>query len=554
MLVRKLIYFLLVAGSAICGCKNADKRIEPKGSPDYEAARKYYYVNLDSTYYFFDRVLQNSKSNVEKGAAYQMMAWRELNAGDYYSAQESLLSSVKLLNENDSSNYPAISSTYNTLANVVLELKEYDTAISYYQHSSKFSSEPDFKIIIASNIGLAYQKKGDYNKSIAIYDSLMLLPISNTLLKARIISNLARTKWLADSSYNALPEYMTALALRKAIKDSLGMNASFAHLTDYYTKLRPDSGLYYATKRYEIVQLLPDPTDKIEVLRQLMILDAPKRKEYAAQYFSLEDSLNTARSSDRKQYARIKFGVEKSKEENFALQQHITKQRLLMYGLIALAVAIIAGLWSWYRKRRKKQKEEAEKEIQESRLKTSKKVHDVVANGLYTIINELEHGKTIEKELLLTRIEGLYEKSRNISYEDGPAEYANYDSQVHQLLNSFANEQTNVFIVGNQQAFWSRITALQKKELLLILNEMMVNMKKHSGAKNAVVTFKQEDNKGFIHYKDDGKGFPTGFEFGNGLGNTVSRIKSIKGEINFGKSEKNGASVMLSFPLEPSNI
>ena len=346
---------------------------------------------------------------------------------------------------------------------------------------------------------------------------------------------------------------MTALALRKAANSSLGMNTSFAHLSDYYTNSQPDSALYYARKRFEIAQTLSDPADRIESLRQLIKLDPVKRKEYAEEYFELEDSMHIARINDRKQFVRIKFDVDKSKAENLSLQQHITRQRLLMYGLIALAVFIIAGLWSWYKKRRKKQKEQAEKEIRESKLKTSQKVHDVVANGLYTIINELEHGETVEKEPLITRIEGLYEKSRNISYEEVPASDSNYDIQVHQLLNSFSNDQTNVIIVGNQQAFWGRVTSLQKKELLLVLNEMMVNMKKHSKAKNVVVVFKQEADKGFIHYKDDGVGFDDDIRLGNGLQNTVSRIKSLNGEVNFGKSEKNGASIMLSFPLEPSN-
>jgi signal transduction histidine kinase len=170
-------------------------------------------------------------------------------------------------------------------------------------------------------------------------------------------------------------------------------------------------------------------------------------------------------------------------------------------------------------------------------------------------MNELEHSKKIEREPLINRIEGLYEKSRNISYEDiASVNDIDYDNQVHHLLNAFSNEQTKVFVVGNQPAFWSRITGSQKQELQLILNEIMINMKKHSHAKNVAIVFKQEDNKAFITYKDDGIGFPPGYKFGNGLNNTVSRIKSLSGEVNFGKSEKEGVSIAISFPLEPDKI
>jgi signal transduction histidine kinase len=152
-------------------------------------------------------------------------------------------------------------------------------------------------------------------------------------------------------------------------------------------------------------------------------------------------------------------------------------------------------------------------------------------------------------------IEGLYEKSRNISYEHISSNSSvDYDTQIHRILNSFANEQIKVIVVGNQPIFWINIIESQKHELQLILNEIMINMRKHSQAKNVVIVFKQEDNKGFITYKDDGMGFRSDFEFGNGLNNTVSRIKSINGEINFGKNENGGVSISISFPLESTKI
>jgi signal transduction histidine kinase len=251
----------------------------------------------------------------------------------------------------------------------------------------------------------------------------------------------------------------------------------------------------------------------------------------------------------------IRYDFQKSKADNLVLQQHITEQRALMYGLMATAVIIIIGLYVWYTKRRKRQKLESENAIRESKLKTSKKVHDVVANGLYGIMNELEHKKTVDKEPLINKIEDLYEKSRNISYEDVSAfNNINYNVQVHDLLNAFSTDQTRVIVVGNQPAFWNSITNVQRNELQLILNEIMVNMKKHSQAKNVSVIFKQENNKAVITYKDDGIGFVPGLRYGNGLNNTVSRIKSMKGEVIFGKSEKEGASITISFPLEANTL
>ena len=227
----------------------------------------------------------------------------------------------------------------------------------------------------------------------------------------------------------------------------------------------------------------------------------------------------------------------------------------MLYGLMALATVTIAGLSIWYNKRKKRIKQESENAIRDAKLRTSQKVHDVVANGLYRMMNELEHGQSIGSEPLMTRIEELYERSRNISYEETSDDTdVDYDNQVHDLINDYTNEQTKVFVVGNQPSFWNKITGNQKTELLLVLNEIMVNMKKHSGANSVVIRFIQENNKGYIYYSDNGRGFSPAFKFGNGLKNTVSRIKSLKGEINFGKSGTGGASVMISFPLEADNL
>jgi signal transduction histidine kinase len=108
--------------------------------------------------------------------------------------------------------------------------------------------------------------------------------------------------------------------------------------------------------------------------------------------------------------------------------------------------------------------------------------------------------------------------------------------------------------VGNQGTFWDPISANQKEQLSLILHELMVNMKKHSWAKNVILLFSLKQHKALITYKDDGKGFEPDQQNGNGLNNTVNRIFLMKGDITFGKSEKGGASISISLPLERTKI
>ena len=487
--------------------------------------------------------------------AYNYMGQMQWNIGDSYGAQQSLTGAIRTLDPGNPKHRQHLGYAYNLLGNVSLNLKQYDEAINFYNNSMAFFKDSIFALEVMNGKATALQKKRNYKEAIAVYDSILSLSPADQLLVARIIDNRARTKWLQDPGYAVLPDFKSALKLRADNQSSLGLNTSYGHLADYYSISNPDSALWYAQKMHESASENANQDDRLESIDKLIrFSSSPTLKEHwYEEYKILNDSVQLSRDTTRNRFALIRYDVQKSKADNLVLQQHITRQELLMIGLSGLAAAIIIAISFWFAKRRKRIKQEAENEIRNARLKTSQKVHDVVANGLYGIMNELEHVNQIEREPLLNKIEGLYEKSRNISYEAAePTVSIDYDNQVHHLLTSFASEKTKVIVVGNQPAFWSSITEFQKQELQLILQEMMINMKKHSEAKNVAVVFKQDNSKAIIQYKDDGVGMTDDAKLGNGLNNTVNRIKSLRGEVTFEKNGLAGVAILISLPLETS--
>lgn len=553
--MKDLSYTPFIVLFILFGCNKKFENKQGGKSKDYQWGAYYddYFPDKrDSAFFLLNRVVNNSNDSIEKADAYFRMGRIQLFAGDYQSAQASFLSGIKTSDQSDTAHYDYLAANYNGLANASFELKEYDSAIANYRLASTFATSYDQKLYLFNNLGVTYQKQGDYKRAASILDSAANNITRDTSIKGKIISNFARTKWLADPAYNPISEFRHALTLLFLIRDYSSITSTFGHLSDYYEKTRPDSASFYALKRLEVAKNLDDPSDRLAALNQLIRVGPPNQtKQFAEEYLELNDSITKAQSKDRNQYALIRFDAEKSKADNLLLQKHIGNQRLIIWGTSLLGILAIIAILVRARIRRIKFRQESENAIRASQLKISQKVHDVVANELYGIMNEMEHGKTIEWDELITRIEALYEKSRNISYEEvSTADHLNYDSQIHELFNNFATEQTEVYVVGNQPTFWSRITGFQKNELLLVLKELLVNMKKHSGAKNVSVVFRQEYNRAFIVYKDDGTGFPVAVEFGNGLRNTVNRIHSLKGEIIFDKNEKEGVSVMISFPLQ----
>lgn len=542
----------------ICFCESSQSQNSVAKYTDYDHGYYFYcYQKWDSAFLMFNRYLNNPTDTLKKGKAYNYMGQMQWNAGDLYGAQQSLTGVITTLNPANEKHHEDLGYAYNLLGNVSLNLKLYDEAIGFYNKAIIFFKASNFGLEVVNGKATAFQKKGDYKNAIAIYDSILTLKPADQSLVARVIDNGARTRWLQDAAYPALPEFRSALKIRADSQYSLGLNASYAHIADYYARLNPDSAVWYANKMREKASENQSPDDLLEAIDKLIRLNnSPALKEHwYEQYKILNDSVQLSRDTTRNRFALIRYDVQKSKADNLVLQQHITRQELIMCGLIATAAAIIILLSILYNKRRKRLKQESENTIRNASLKTSQKIHDVVANGLYGIMNELEHGSTIDKEPLMNKIEVLYEKSRNISYEHIPSDtVVDYDNQIHHLLTSYASDKTKVIVVGNQQTFWSKISGSEKQELQLILNELMINMKKHSQAKNVAIIFKQEHNKGIINYKDDGVGFNADIKFGNGLSNTVSRIKYFNGKVNFEKSDRAGVSITISFPLQSDSI
>jgi signal transduction histidine kinase len=514
------------------------------------------YKNNDSAYCYFNKITTTSKDSLQIAMSYNYMATIQSDAGDYFGSQETLVTSLRFLNAKKQNDVNCMASDYNDLGTNSLNLKNYNAAISFYDSAVNISKEKSFQLIILNNKAVAYQKKGAYVQAIATYKQIIPQVPARQTDYARALSNIARTKWLQNPGYNAVPELLKALQIRREENDLWGQNASYAHLADYYGRKRQDSAFFYAGRMYAVASRLQSPDDRLEALQKL-ITSGPSQaaKQYFAGYQQLSDSLQTARNAAKNQFALIRYDAEKNKADNLKLQKDNTEKRyeILRQGIfLYLTLFVLIGgaiaAFFWYRKRKQRLELEAQNAIRESQLKTSKTIHDVVANGLYRMMSEVENQEQLDRELLLDRIEVLYNRSRDISYEAPQGEEHNFPEKIAATLLSFATDQTKVVLAGNDEAFWLKTSPLVKHELEHVLQELMVNMKKHSSARNVVVRFEDRGSRHQIIYKDDGIGFSDASRRKNGLNNTGNRIKTIGGELIFdGKSGK-GLQIDISFP------
>lgn len=558
----KPLYFLSILLVFLISCSKKQETTEKK-TDNLLYGKAFEFLDRgqrDSAFVYFNKakdLFQLNKDSLGIGKCLINMGMISTDRGDYFSGQEFSLDAFSYFNKNKKENFAFLEVNSNNLGIASSSLKNYIQAIDFYKQSLAYNQDSARVLVIKNNIANAYREQKEYKKALLIYENILNRKFNNKKDYARTLTNISVAKWLQNPGYNAAPGLLKALDIRERENDLWGQNSSYSHLANYYQYTRPDSALFFARKRYPAAIKLNSPDDQLDALGKLIKLSPPKEmKRYFEVYQNLDDSVQTARNAAKNQSALIRYESEKNKADNLELQKdntekkfQIAKQRILIFSVLLLVVAAAVIAVIWYKKRKQRMELASQNAIREHQLKTSKRVHDVVANGLYRVMTEIENRDDIDKGQVLDKIEDLYEKSRDISYEKPELDDQNFHQKISALLMSFATENAKVLIAGNTLALWKKVNPEVKYEVEHILQELMVNMKKHSGASNVAVRFEGGADQIKIYYTDNGVGMSDETSFKNGLRNTGNRIDAIHGEITFDIKVEKGLKIQICFPL-----
>lgn len=519
---------------------------------NFEKAKKLKNLNVDSAFIYFN-IAKNDFLNVNDsvGAARSLinMAIIQSDTGDFYGSIETSLEADKYLKtaaKNDFVNN-LYSSNYNNLAISSKSLKNYNDAEKYYQNALQTTDKEEYKSVIKNNISDALILQNKTESAIKLLQRLS--KTKDSINYARVLNNLAKAKFLSNTEYNAIPELEKALLIRKTQQDSLGLNSSFATLADFFMNKDKNQSLFYAKLMLDRAIKNKSPDDQLEALQKIINLDERNYLKYFNRFQKLNDSIQTARNKAKNQFAVVRYDVEQKNAENKNLKlQKLEDENkiLILFGSLLLSILVIVFL----RKRQIRLKQEKELEVKNTELRYSKKVHDKVANKVYHVMSEVENTENMNKEVLLYKLDGIYQISRDISYEknDVALEH-NFSQHLSQMLKSYSSENIKVPIIGNEESLWEDVGDHSKVEVFYILQELMTNMKKHSKADKVLLDFSRENDLINIVYSDNGVGISE-FSPKNGVQNTESRINSIGGTINFDTKTENGLKITLSFPAK----
>jgi len=552
----KYYYFTLFSLLFFLSCLQQKATKEKKTiNPDYDKAFEFREKKIpDSSFIYFNKakdVFLKQKDSLGVAKCLVNMAITSIDKGDYFGGQEISTEALTYFNKDKKEQFVYLESTFHELGLASSNLKNYSQAITFYNQSITYAQDSISVLVTKNSIANAYGKIGAYQKALVLFSSILKKKMSDENF-ARTLSNYSFNKWKQNPHYNAKTELVAALHIRLRDHDLWGQNASFAHLADYHTHSQPDTALFYAHKMYEGAKKLKSPDDQLQALLKIIKLSPVKEtKQYFNIYKNLDDSLQTARNAAKNQFALIRYETEKSKADFLkAKAENIQKQKDILVrniGIGTLGLCLVLGYFL-YQRRQKNLRQEKEIEVKKTELKYVKKIHDRVANRVYQVMSEVENTTEIDKNDLADKLDVIYKISRDLSYDSKDINNEeSFSIELSKMLYAYASAETNIALEGGGEKLWEAITDDTKGEVFCILQELMTNMKKHSGADTVNINFKRENDRITVLYVDNGKGMEV-LTPKNGLRNTETRIESISGHITFDTKPDEGLRVEFSFP------
>ena len=480
--------------------------------------------------------------------------------GDYYGSKETLTEALPYIKQRG-----IFSVSVNNFFGIAdKELSLYDDAIYYYKEAIKACTDSISKQSPLNNIAAVYIEQKKYEKAIPILESILesnyLESNAYTSSRSRVQDNLGYAYFKKGLNDKGLLLMSESLKTRSMNNDSYGSIESHLHLAEYYAQTDSKKSNEYALHAYKSAKKLNSIDERLRALQFLILNDfSEKNIEYAKKYITLNDSIIKIRNNYKNKFARIKYDSKKEKDENQKLRlekaenllsiQEAKYQRIFfIIGIISLCLLLLF-LRRFYQNRNRIEKI---KTAYDTETRIAKDIHDELANDVFNAITftqtqslEIEN----KKATLIQKLNHIYTRVRGISRENNDVNTGtNYSANLKETLSTYNNDSRNVIINGIEKVNWSDIDEIKKVTIYRILQELLVNMKKHSEASVVVIKFDISSQKIFIDYTDNGKGCEKNKIIKNGLQNMENRILATKGTITFDTEPDKGFKVKITMP------
>jgi len=507
---------------------------------------------------------------------------------DYESALQYLLPSIAYFEKTN--NDARLSLVYDHLGVIYRETKQYEKSLEYHQKALVIARKAENKYEIAnvlSNLGNAYTSLKKYDTAISVLQESLLIAKKENYdnIVSNVTSNIGGLL-IKQGKYDSLNFYsIEGLRLAKKLGDSLNMvnNIYGLALAAFYNKdfkkseEEAKTGFAMAQQRnyLEPLQLFADILSELNLVKG----DLKNHDYYKRLSIELSEMFFSEKMQRNVQTLDKKFDTEK-KEQQLQLQQVTIRQKsTLNYVLIGSTVALlIISLLSYrtYTQKRKLQQQkitelENEKLLlatqsilkgqEDERSRMAKDLHDGLGGLLSGVKLQLgamkgnlilseEMGKTFNNAL--GKLDESISEMRRVAHNLMPEALMKLGLQ--QALQDYCEglSEGQPFVINSQfHGLEKRMDAATEVVVYRIVQELLNNAVKHSGASTILAQVMRQENNLTITVEDDGKGFDKeAVVQGAGLKNIRSRVDYLKGQLDIQTKDGKGTSVHIDCIIE----
>lgn len=447
------------------------------------------------------------------------------------------LNYIDLIKANDSISNRHRLGLYNQLGRVYSRLEDHSSALKYYKTALKLQNNSEYYHLLINNIGLVYYDLANYEKALEFFTEAhnINLTLNKPIKTARSLNNVGITmsKMGLPKSIDSLKK---ALKMRLAQDYKVGIFDSYLKLSDHYMRWGDlKTAKKYALMAHQLAKVNKNNLLEVEALSLLMRINPNVNTK---RYTFMMDSINRDNLNAQHRYAAKKYGLEKlekiTKENELKLKtielDNEKQKRKIASFIFIGSISVLSFIFTFIfiKSHHKRQRL---KEVYASQSSISRKIHDEVANDMYELMTVLENDDRINNEQV-NKFNNIYQKTRDISKEYSVIiSDESFVEHLNELISSFQNSETNIITKGLSLINWDKVSIINRTTIYKTVQELLINMKKHSNASLVVVVFEKENRNLHVSYSDNGIG--SKLKKGNGIQNTENRIQAINGIITF---------------------
>ncbi|MCP2029378.1 signal transduction histidine kinase [Flavobacterium sp. HSC-32F16] len=518
---------------------------------------------IDSAFYYYNEAKSICDTTDLESylVAINSMAVIQQRQNDFVGSKNTLKDALPYLKQIN--NPKLVWETYNTLAINYSNNYQFKKALNYFNKALALNINELKNIEVEKNKAEVLIQENKYLEAIKILLSLTSKKqvIDTPKLHAEILDRIGYSYYALNNS-EAHSFLIEALKIRTQLKDNLEIAKSGYNLALFYQYKNPSLAKKYIKDSYEKYKLEKNVDGKIASLKLIINYSNDNElKKHSIRYINLIDSIYQVRQKAKNQFAKIKYNSKKEKEENLILKTNKAenelklekqkKRNIIAYIIIIVSLCFFLVLYYYLTSKANREKIEA---AYNSETRISKKLHDELANDIYHTIAFAENKNLSiaeNKELLINNLHTIYSRTRDILNENSQiTTNENYALHLKEMISEFKTPQINLILNGFDTISWEEVDRIKKIAVYRAIQELLVNMKKHSDASLVAIDFKVTNKNILINYTDNGKGIDAGkMVLKNGLHNIENRIHAIKGEFDIVSDLGKGFKTSIKFPL-----